>query len=419
MAMERINQGVAPSDPARDAFAKFAGMFLPDWTTQRDLAMMRAANEGADRGSWAALPGALIGATVGGLHSGAGGAAAGAGTGGVLGALGGRMIGSTMATRAFERDHPEEDGVTPGVDALARAHAGSYGQAIGGFAGAVPGIGAALASNHFLGSPVPGLAAAALTTIGGAHLGKRRALSQYDERVHSPEAAPEGDVEAPKTAALRIYAGVKVADDLHEAMRQHLREEQQSNWRGTATVANGAAGAYLGSHVGKMMGRPGLGTAIGAVGGAIGGRMGWNAYQGSRFDKRLPAETAQAPHAAPKTAGWFSRSPAPAAPPPPPSKPPLTVQQFEQLLQRGNPGVRVARSSYDPNVLHTVENHPEHGLLVHGFSSDILDEAANDPNPEARWGVPPTDHGVPYGVEGFNSAGYKMASRLYGVNPRR
>lgn len=230
------------------------------------------------------------------------------------------------------------------------------------------------------------------------------------ERINQGAAPPD-----PARDAFAKFAGVKVADDLHEAMRQHLREEQQSNWRGTATVANGAAGAYLGSHVGKMMGRPGLGTAIGAVGGAIGGRMGWNAYQGSRFDKRLPAETAQAPHEAPKTAGWFSRPPTPAAPPPPPSKPPLTVQQFEQLLQRGNPGVRVARSSYDPNVLHTVENHPEHGLLVHGFSSDILDEAANDPNPEARWGVPPTDHGVPYGVEGFNSAGYKMASRLYGV----
>lgn len=246
----------------------------------------------------------------------------------------------------------------------------------------------------------------------GYHFGRKR-VGRDELARHEAERAAQA--ESPKTAALRIYAGVKVADDLHEAMRQHLREEQQSNWRGTATVANGAAGAYLGSHVGKMMGRPGLGTAIGAVGGAIGGRMGWNAYQGSRFDKRLPAETAQAPHAAPKTAGWFSRSPAPAAPPPPPSKPPLTVQQFEQLLQRGNPGVRVARSSYDPNVLHTVENHPEHGLLVHGFSSDILDEAANDPNPEARWGAPPTDHGVPYGVEGFNSAGYKMASRLYGV----
>jgi hypothetical protein len=92
--------------------------------------------------------------------------------------------------------------------------------------------------------------------------------------------------------------------------------------------------------------------------------------------------------------------------------PPLTVRQFEELLQQGTPGMRVGRSSYDPDVLHAVEDHPEHGLMVHTYPTSILEEVASDP--EMLKSVAMGASGGPNYTE--QDFGYKLADIMQGLD---
>lgn len=205
MAMERINQGVAPSDPARDAFAKFAGIMLPDYLDEREWARI---NAGDNNLGFSGTLGALGGAAVGGLATrGLTGTALGAAAGSVLG----RGVKSYLNTRQFDQEHPEGSEITPELHDMARAQAREHGSALGAVGGAAAGTWA-LALGHATGhTGLGGLAALALT-YGGHRLGQSRSLQQFDERfdhsghTHTPD-------ESPKVAALRKFAGVKVADD--------------------------------------------------------------------------------------------------------------------------------------------------------------------------------------------------------------
>ena len=107
----------------------------------------------------------------------------------------------------------------------------------------------------------------------------------------------------------------------------------------------------------------------------------------------------------------FGKGPAPHAAPAA-KMPPLTVRQFEQLLQQGTPGIRVGRSSYDPDVLHAVEEHPEHGLMVHAYPTSILEEVASDP--EFRKSVAENASGGPNYTE--QDFGYKLADIMQGLD---
>lgn len=140
------------------------------------------------------------------------------------------------------------------------------------------------------------------------------------------------------------------------------------------------------------------------------------AYGGYRALRKTPEEEAdEALHAGPatgpevdvdrgsdKVAGLFSRGAQPSA-----RKPAWTVAEFERALQKNNPGLRVARSTYDPDVLHAVESHPQHGLIVHGYPASILDEVAQDPKGADSSVFDPYGDKEHYGLSDFR---YKIAS---------
>jgi hypothetical protein len=108
-------------------------------------------------------------------------------------------------------------------------------------------------------------------------------------------------------------------------------------------------------------------------------------------------------------------------PPVPPTsaetKPAWTLAQFEKHLQKSDPKIRLARSTYDPEIINYIEEHPVHGLVVGGYPAHILEEVAQ--NPEAYTGyTPKAEDSHPldyYGVKNFK---YKTAGIMENVHQK-